>query len=220
MSQWYYAFLPIIAVVWAVCGRLQLGRTSVVPLLLYILTDVLDHFHRVSGSGNVLRDSFPPYLYLCTHQRLIKYLSATKMPQLQRYFSEHSVIVTLWMTYTRLSWSGNRLWKYADHVYLIPPACDCHFRPAELGRIDSWARSDNLHLIQAKYADISFTQARRRRPIHHHACLPACFCYKDYRCLLLFLPRDAMRMRGLWRRAVSVCPSHSCIVSKWYLHTF
>ena len=32
---------------------------------------------------------------------------------------------------------------------------------------------------------------------------------------LLYLPRDAMQNRGLCCRPVSVCPSRSCIVSRW-----
>jgi len=48
-----------------------------------------------------------------------------------------------------------------------------------------------------------------------HWSLDLCFGVTSIRHSVYHLLRDAMHKHGLYRRAVSVCLSRSCILSKW-----
>ena len=67
---------------------------------------------------------------------------------------------------------GNRMIKFADDTYIVTPAANANSGQAELDSVEEWSRTNNLKVNPTKYAEIIFTDKRRKTVEHPPAPMP------------------------------------------------
>jgi len=67
---------------------------------------------------------------------------------------------------------GNRMIKFSDDTYMVIPASNANSRQAELDSVEEWSRTNNLEVNHTKYAEIIFTDKRRKTVEHPPAPMP------------------------------------------------
>ena len=116
----------------------------------------------------------------------------------------------------KIEWSGYLTVKKSEDTcnrFYRKPACDGQTDRRIDGQTAIWRRHSPRYAYASRGKNIIASTALSL--LRHKSGVS---CSQVYRrkntCFRQFLPRDAMHKRGLCRRAVSVCPSRSCILLK------